>query len=312
MAAVFCFFWAACASTAKKDSRTVSVMNWNVETFFDAQKDGTEYKEFLNPKTQWSKEKYEDRLDRLASVIKTLNCDVIVLEEIEKAGQIKDIKNRLSSFFWKTSYKYSFFAIEKGAAIGCAVLSRYPISKSNIHSLDIQCGKKQPSMRPIMRVELDIKGKPLVLLVNHWKSKAGGAKESDIWRDYQEKLLSRLIKESTGEGKAVVACGDFNRSIEEFRYEKKAESNVTLKGGAEVFSPWYNDSGELLETGSYFFRGNWERIDNFFLAGGAVATKFKAENSGEWANAEGKPRRYSAKTGRGYSDHLPLSCKISF
>lgn len=305
------FLFLSCTALSA-ESRKISVMNWNLETFFDAVDDGTEYKEFTGTKSKWNREKYEIRLDRLAQVVRTLDCDVVVVEELEKAGQVRDIKNRLPRPFWKKPYKYSFFAHQKGSPIGCAVLSRYPIVKATIHSLDIQSeNTKQPPLRPIIRAILDVDGKEITLFANHWKSKSGGAEQSEIWRNYQEKLLSKLILESVSRGEFVVACGDFNRAIEEFKFEQNESANIELKGGAAVFSPWYSENGKLTEDGSYVFKGKWEKIDHFFLAGGARAVRFSAEK-GEWCDKNGNPKKYSVKSGRGYSDHLPLKCTVAF
>lgn len=306
-------FLAACSSvSADGGGRSLSVMCWNAETFFDAVRDGTEYEEFRGG--GWDRGRYEERLDRLASVVKRLDCDVVVVEEMEKAGQLRDVANRLGWSFLGKPYRWTGFASEPDGAIGVAVMSRLPILSVTAHSVDAAppAGCVRPSMRPIMRVVVDVGGREISILVNHWKSKAGGAEASEFWRDAQERLLSRLVLRDVEAGLPVAACGDFNRSIEEFRREVRGSANVSLKGGAAVFSPWYAADGSLPDPGSYWFRGGWERIDHFFLAGGAVAESFRAECDGEWADAEGRPRRYSVRSGRGYSDHLPLTCTISF
>ena len=71
-------------SDTTKDSETecLKLMNWNLQTFFDSNFDGNEYTEFKNKKSGWSQEKYEIRLDRLASVVKKLDADVVIMEEI--------------------------------------------------------------------------------------------------------------------------------------------------------------------------------------------------------------------------------------
>lgn len=58
----------ACCDSGKSE---VKIANWNVQTFFDANNDGTEYSEFAKSKT-WGEEMYKERLKRLCSVIKNL------------------------------------------------------------------------------------------------------------------------------------------------------------------------------------------------------------------------------------------------
>lgn len=311
----------SCAGVFSDDSKenakeSIKVMNWNLQTFFDANFDGNEYAEYKSPKSGWSQQRYEARLDKLASVIKETDADVIIMEELEKEEQIQDIANRLSGTFdFKKLYSQAIFATNEGASIGCAVLSRLPIEEVTVHALDIREGSKQPSMRPIIRLSILSKDRELTIFVNHWKSKSGGAEESEIWRKRQEKLLADLIWAAKKDG-AVLAVGDFNKEISEFDINLSATEgkNVILHGSedVEVYSPWINDSGEIQKTGSYWYKNHWERIDHFFVCGNIELTDFCAETEGEWADSEGRPLRYQIWSGRGYSDHLPITCTVKF
>ncbi|WP_191014050.1 endonuclease/exonuclease/phosphatase family protein [Treponema zioleckii] len=318
---VFLAIFGACAissscSESSKNEKEVSILNWNLETFFDAQFDGNEYKEFKNSKSGWSKEKYCARLERLCEVIKAMDCDIVVMEELEKKEQLYDISNRLSGSFSRSDlYSYGCFSAAKNASIGSGIISRYPILNVSVHELSISSeDSSQPSMRPIIQADFLIDGKPLTVFVNHWKSKSGGEAESEVWRDYQEKQLSRLIRSSQKSDYAVIACGDFNRDISEFAFRQGEKLNISLKGEEETFvhSPWFNQTGELIEPGSYWFRDEWERIDNFFAAENATITYFAPQIGGAWADAEGHPQSYKLYNGSGYSDHLPIKCTVAF
>ncbi len=298
-------------------------MNWNLETFFDGEFDGNEYSDFSSPKSGWSKEKYEIRLNRLANVIKTLDADIVIMEEIEKQEQIYDISNRLAGTFdFNKSYRYALFSKKEGSSIGCAVISRLPLSEFCVHSLSITSQKReQPSMRPIIEFSVSKNNRNLTFFVNHWKSKSDGEAESEVWRNFQENQLSRLMQKSLGEGKAVIALGDFNRDIKEFSIIEKKENeenqahkeNIMLGkkhgGRVEVYSPWIDSPNE---SGSYFYDGHWERIDHFFAAGGVQIHDFKNETDGEWCTNEGLPKNYRLWNGSGYSDHLPLTCVLEW
>ena len=65
----------ACCDSGKSE---VKIANWNVQTFFDANNDGTEYSEFAKSKT-WGEEMYKERLKRLCSVIKKLAADIFIM-----------------------------------------------------------------------------------------------------------------------------------------------------------------------------------------------------------------------------------------
>ncbi len=114
------------------------------------------------------------------------------------------------------------------------------------------------------------------------------------------------------EGGAVLAAGDFNRDIEEFIHEESDGFNVRLRGSENlmVYSPWLCAASSTV--GSYWYKEHWERIDHFFACGSTKIISFAPQNDGNWADSEGKPRKYKVYNGYGYSDHLPILCKVAF
>ncbi len=310
---------------AQTKNSTLTIVNWNLQCFFDSVTEGTEYTEFLKAKN-WGKDAYQTRLQRLSESIKKINADIFVFEEIENQNVIMDISNMLSDFSFnrKKNWNYAVFAKNPGESIGCAVLSRHPVQEYTLHNLDIRIdSQKQPAMRPIIRVILDINGTPLTLLVNHWKSKSGGEEKSEIWRDWQESNLSELFNEARAENQNVIACGDFNRDIKEF-LKTGGEANFCLRklhpepGGSyrqventPVINPWYNEKDQLLEPGSYYFNESFERIDSFFVSPAVKILDF-SPLKGAWSTDEGVPVKFQIYSGQGYSDHLPVQCTILF
>lgn len=307
----------------------IKIVTWNVQTFFDAVNDGNEYSEFRKS-DRWSQNAYEARLKTLCGAIKKLDAEVYVLEEVEKADIIYDISNALAGDVWHRRKKlnYALFAKDAGSSIGCAVLSRLPLSNATVHSLDIRTEQdKQPMMRPLIEVTVTKNKRPLTIYVNHWKSKAGGEEKSERWRNWQESVLAgRILR--LGEG-ASISCGDFNRDISEFSAidcgvpeDARAQPpNVLLRyagffgaRGVETYSPWLDEdaSAQCGSQGSYFFRESWERIDHFFAAGGATLREFTVATGAPWTNPDGTPDSYKVYSGFGCSDHLPLLCTIFF
>lgn len=341
-----CFFCLGCNVSQSENpvksreivafDKKVSFACWNAQTFFDAKVDGDEYAEFKK-EGRWSAEKYSARLKRLCEVFRDLNPDVFVLEEIESLAVAQDISNFLAGNSWseKKSWNYVCFARNKNSSIGCAVFSRFALTDLKTHNLDVRVQKKdQPSSRPVMQVCVNVDDKNLILFVNHWKSKAGGSEESEIWRDWQEALLAFCVKsefENSGNN-AFVLCGDFNRDVTEFvcdfdgakgiSGDSNVGGNVALrtfdaKGHksdfVRVFSPWFSKSGNFsTEKGSYFYKENWERIDNVFAFGSLKISNFTPAFEGAWAKENGVPFRYMIYNGEGYSDHLPLICDLLF
>lgn len=332
---IFSFAFTSCYAK-ETSSKSISIVNWNVQTFFDGNNDGIEYSEFQKS-SRWGQDAYKTRLLKLCSAIKEINADIFVFEEIENAGIIYDISNQLAGNSWnnKNSWNYSCFAKNPKDAIGCAVISKFPLLKMTIHNLDIRTEKlKQPSMRPILKVEFSSDEKTYCLLVNHWKSKSSGAEESEIWRKWQESVLCSRFLENLQN--PVVACGDFNKDISEFtllentninsdanlllsqspnvKLSKILEdvSNETygLQSFSEVYSPWKNAFGLLQEPGSYYYDSKWERIDHFFANEKVLVSGFSVITNGEWCDENLIPKRYKIYSGEGFSDHLPIKCLI--
>ena len=299
------------AAVSEEKTRSLKVMNWNLQTFFDAQFDGNEYTDFKSAKSGWNEEKYTLRLERLATVITALDADVLVFEELEKEAQLQDISNKLAGTFRLSKlYPYGTFASGRNSSIGCAILSRFPLTDITVHELDVRTSEgTQPAMRAIIRATVLVGEKRLVLFVNHWKSKSGGAEASEVWRKKQEAQLARLMAESLKTEKALLALGDCNKDITEFSC---AGNSVVLDSFLRVNSPWLTEDGSAQKTGSYWYKGAWERIDQFFTAGNARVSNFCAENNGVWADSAGYPLRYKLWNGSGYSDHLPLTATVSF
>lgn len=293
-----------------------TIANWNVQTFFDAVTDGNEYSEFT--KDNWTEEKYKTRLQRLTDVIFTINADIFVFEEIENREVLQDLSNYLySKNSSMNKWKFYCFAKEQNSSIGCAVISRFPLENFCVHSLKIQTqNTKQPSSRPILQVTANINEKKLMIFVNHWKSKSGGSEKSDIWRDWQETILGFVATKNQNEfdSNGVIFIGDFNRDLSEF-YNENEQSIIRIANFGEqknlsMYSVW--DFIQNEEIGSYYYKGQWSKIDNMFLNENLRIIDFFPFINEMWTNEQDIPQKYSIYNGQGYSDHLPIFCALEF
>lgn len=299
----------------------LSITSWNLQTFFDGETSGNEYSQFIKAKN-WGNEAYVLRIQRLCSVIRQLDSDVFVMEEIENENVLYDIYNFLAGE-WnsKKVYNYAAFATNSGSSIGIGIVSRYPLQNLTVHSLELQTIKNQPSMRPLVSVEVLVKNKTIAVFMNHWKSMSGGKEESEVWRNWQESVLAKEIGIREDCGMPWIAAGDFNRDLNDF-YFVEPEQNVVLReinngiqgeNGVVVKNPWLSDIGEIVEPGSYYYQGEWSRIDHFFYGSNVQMIKFVPEIKGEWCDDQTMiPIGYKIYNGSGYSDHLPISCRIIF
>lgn len=298
----------------KRKIKSLTITNWNLQTFFDGNNDGVEYDQFRKSKEMWNEDYYEERLIRLCKLIEEINSDVFVMEEIENEKILYDISNRLSHNAWnkKKMYNYAAFGKEKGNSIGCAVISKHEITDIKFHALDVRTeNESAPQMRSVMQVDFNAGDRNLCMFVNHWKSKSGGEEQSEKWRLWQENILAREFAESS-QSVLSFATGDFNKDILDFN--RTVENEILFTGIGEkenmmfqLYSPWNEQN---TDEGSYFFRGKWEKIDHFFFADKNCFEDFTVEKNEKIIKPDGTPARYEIYNHMGYSDHLPITCKV--
>lgn len=306
----------------------VSVISWNLQTFFDGMTEGTEYSQFKG--AYWSEDMYKNRLETLCNFIRETEADVYVFQEIENTAILQDISNELVGLrAAKKGYEYSCFSKEEGDALGMAILSRYPLEDCNVHQIDERVclglndfstsknmkdgtNLEQPRTRAILHAKVRVSEEKYFSLYScHWKSKYGGADVSEVWRNAQERLLANLLVESA---KQYLVVGDFNRTIEEFIAESDLiDGKVLLQGcknDLRIASQWIGYNDLIRDEGSYYYENQWEKIDHIFHSEALEVIDFRTIKSTITANEDGFPYRYSMVTKKGSSDHLPLFCVL--
>lgn len=308
-------------SKSKTGTSSLKITSWNLQTFFDGETSGREYSEFIKSK-EWGTEAYIARIEKLCSVIHQLDSDVFIMEELENEKILYDIYNFLAGE-WNSRkiYNYGAFASDSGSSIGIGILSRFPLSELEVHSLDVQINGKQPSMRPLVCVNVNSGNTSIKLLLNHWKSMSGGKDESEYWRKRQECVLANEIKSLEEKGIPWISAGDFNRDLNDFN-NMELENYISLESFRDgcfyaneiaVRNSWKTEEGVLLEPGSYYYKGDWSRIDHFFYGTTATISQFWPEINGDWCDSvTGIPKAYKLYNQTGYSDHLPITCIVTF
>ena len=314
----------------------VVVMTYNTQTFFDHVTSGAEFSEFK--KKDWTEELYTERLQRLAQVLSEAAVppqeeahplleairgampkkgnppSIAVLQEIENEGVLRDVASFLPN---QGFYSHiAFIPAGKKGAFSTGILSVFPIESVKVHALaggrpaDGALGAEiaassLASLRPLAEVAFATGRGKLVVFAAHWKSKggSGSAEENRRIRLLQEELLAERIRllERDEPGAPFIVCGDFNQQPEDFAIMRR-----------------YPCAWDFLprEAGTYFWRGEREKIDNIF-----VSPQFKDSiESGESGffvaehgflfGSDGEPAAFRIYTGKGYSDHLPLVFKF--
>lgn len=310
-------------------AKPFKVATYNVQNLFDAHYVGTEYEDYTS-KHNWTKRMVEIKLNHTAEVICDLNADILGLQEVENSAILHRLMKRLEKV--GCAYEYSAITHKSGAPIQVALLSRYPIIKQR----DLQVGFEE-RVRNILEVEVDVKGHPLTLFVNHWKSKAYKGFESKRIR-YAKALMSRL--EKMPGGKEYIILGDLNSdynaylSLEEKLNDtngKTAFNDVLQTKKGEFLVEEYEMPGAskgihftlwkelpLEQRWSHKFYGKKSSLDHIVLPRHMfdgrgvdyVNNSFKVFKRSYLFTKRGYINQWQYKNGKhrgkGYSDHLPL------
>jgi len=304
------------------DVATYTFLSYNVHNLFDDTDQGTEYPEYSVAKGSWSRTEYLKKLENLGKVIRESSpggADFLAFYEIENQRVLKDL---IDLYLKRMGYRNYAAITLPNAPMGLGFITRLPVRSCKTHQ-PISRGFPQ---RPIVEVEVDCGGNPLVVFLCHFKSKTEGAEATERNRVASAELLRKRIQTLLEEdpSREVLILGDLNENIDEQdrvggRYPTALvpmESATSETGGLIVsrdpaastperdvlYSPWF---AEGIEKGSYWYRGNWETIDHVLISANLlkppnlVYTRFRVVNLPYLLNTAGQP----AST---YSDHLPL------
>ena len=306
-------------------SLDLKIATYNVENLFDDKFDGSEYKEYIPNKHNWTKAILNKKIEHISQVICDLNADVIALEEVENERALNLLQNHLNRVGCK--YKYSAITHKNGSSIQVALLSKVPIKSSK--DIKVSYSKKDRDI-----LEVTLKTNPaLTIFANHWRSKS--APESQRLK-YAKALLKR-IKQMPKDSEYII-LGDFNSAYNECINISKENNDTNGVCGIDTTLKTYyknrlikfrdklnldfyhyNLWSELPahKRWSHDFYGKKEAIDSiiippslndkkgwFYKRGTFNVFKkrylFKKHNLNRWEY------KHSKHTGKGYSDHLPI------
>ncbi len=327
-------FWLACPAQAK----TFKIASYNVENLFDLFRQGTEYPEYIpGSPYRWNKQTLNIKLNNIAKVIKDLGADIIGLQEIESESALILLQQRLKEF--NVDYPYRVIADSRPTAVKCALLSKFPITEKKEIKL------RDESARNILMATVNIDNIPLIIFINHWKSK----RSPESFRIKYAQALKKEIKKIKKTTDFLI-IGDFNSNYNEYETflssrqlnntsgitginhvlktvknkQPVNESFLTGKDNSEyLYNLWlelnpekrwsYNFFGEkntpdsIIVCKALYDSEGISYIDNSFNRFNADYL-MKNDRIYRWQRSKrGKGRHL----GRGYSDHLPVFAYFS-
>jgi len=290
--------------------REFTVVSYNVENLFDQDDDerNAHYGDYrLTPNAAGKTSNYGElvTLDgqqmtwtdvKIAGIRRALlgidaaGPEIIGLTEIESKLALEGQFNNLRDLGYQTVQFSEWSADMTPTAIGMGVISKFPmLAWSVIKVATPTPAPVQPAdseaARPILRVTLDVHGQPLVVYVNHWKSK-GGPESARI--EYARALQADIDALLTENAKAdYIVLGDMNSDynenviIEPFHNDSDGMTglNDIIKAQGDELKVLRNESPALKYNLHYeldrsarktaWHQGfNWSTLDNMVIGAG--------------------------------------------
>jgi endonuclease/exonuclease/phosphatase family metal-dependent hydrolase len=188
---------------ASAGADTIKIATYNVGNLFDAIDNETEYPEY-DPAGPygWNRAMAEAKAANIARVLTGLQANIVCLQEVESRRALDLLLNKLNDN--GLPYPYSAIAEQKDTAVKCAVICTFPI-------IDRQELSPGENMRSILQVTIECGHRPLVLFLNHWKSKQGPESRRVAYARALKKAIDRLDPDAD-----YIIAGDFNANYDEF------------------------------------------------------------------------------------------------
>lgn len=298
------------------------IMSWNVQNIMDDKLDGDEYSDYT-PSKGWDEVAYLRRLKSASIIIKNENPDIVFLQEIEHSGVLKDL---IEKYLVRKGYKYYGAVKNDGSAISIGFVSKIEPTLIKVHGVE--------NNRPVLQVDLKIKGEDVTFLAVHAKSKYGGESSTEEDRISLAKTLKSQLQKQGDH--MVIMVGDFNEDPTKQTDEMTAlilgsdknYYNYTEKGSLGIsdnrysmfsymmYSPLLDNEIIKSMKGTYFYNGEWSSIDqimgNVFLIddSGLDFKSFKIVNNSMLLTSAGIPYRWEIQGLCGISDHLPVTMTL--
>lgn len=369
-------------ASASKDQKILTIASYNVENLFD-QKDDTRNESYgdyrITPNTIGQSSNYGERapFDRselsfteikIKGIRKTLlgidpsGPDIIGLVEIESRYALEELFESVKDLGYVAAQFSEWKTDMKPSAIGLGLLSKYPVISWDL-VMPIASDKSEtqqwvdnasvteslsykgstPGQRPILRVEVSVEGLPLVVYVNHWKSKSAPESHRAAYARGLSHDIDRLLKDRPNA--EYIVLGDLNSAYNESEIMESNHNdtngltgiNDILKAGsskeklAEDPAARYNLVFEVDETSrpsAWYPSFGWSSLDHMIIGGSLYDGKGidYVDNSFHVARPQDfklqflftdndvpkrwyskhKGRKFTSHAPGGYSDHLPL------
>jgi predicted extracellular nuclease len=308
------------------------IMFYNTENLFDTKDDSmTNDEEFLpGSEKNWTEARYQAKLLNIFKTIAAVGekeaPEIICFAEIENRKVLNDLIRRTP--LDKYPYRVIHYDSPDRRGIDVAVIYRSDLlGELDSKPIGIRFSfDSAASTRDILYVKLNTtRSDTIQLFVNHWPSRRGGEKQSEVNRAYVASVLRAKVDSLFHRNPAskIIITGDFNDEPQDksLSVHLKAESFHDSVAADSI----YNLSKLLLENckcGTYRYKAEWNMLDQFLVSGSLLSARKSLHTcpeclhigNYEFLHTEDKKyggikpfRTYQGpKYIGGFSDHLPI------
>lgn len=337
---VVLFFLVSHIACAQRADNSFTVAFWNLENLFDTVDDPLKNDDEFLPDAvkQWNQERLERKFYNLSRVIRSMNegrgPDLLGVCEVENQDLLETLINK---YFPEKSYKALSPESPDQRSIQTGII--YDSKKLTLLATSTDTVNIEPPTRLILGVVLLFnKQDTIYSFVNHWPSRRGGEKESELKRIEAAKVLRGRIDKIFSENKSakVIIMGDFNdepTNLSIWKYlgaepllcssSSESPNSMELDKNSNLFNLAFEsyNRGE----GSYKHQDNWNMLDQIIVSRELIIGKklkyqcdsfevfkpdFMVTKTGKFAGTPfptyGSNNRYLG----GYSDHFPVIAKF--
>ncbi len=308
-----------------------SIVFYNVENLFDTidQPDVIDEDFLPTGKLKWNTKRYQLKLNHIVEAL-TFNLAenplMIGLVEVENDAVVMDVAKtgRLASTNYQLVHKNSL----DSRGIDCALLvdaSRFKVLTSEFLTVTIDSIPNFKT-RDILYVKGLLAGNKTVhVFVNHWPSRRGGEKESEIRRVQAATVARKKINEILAQDPkaTILLMGDFNDHPTDKSMDEVLGAKQLSDKSAQLYNLLYDD--QLAGKGTHSYQGKWGVLDQFVVSKGLFTGKRGVKLSPKDATIVYEEKLlFTQKDGTkkpattyggdnyygGYSDHLPIQLRL--
>lgn len=319
-----------------RDTLTFRIVSYNVENLFDFRHDTlkNDY-EFLPDATRhWNYSKYRKKLDNIARVIIATGGwtppALVALCEVENDSVMRDLTRY--SALREADYRYVMTQSPDERGIDVALLYQRNLFKLlSYQSLPVDKPRKNSRpTRDILHVSgLLLNRDTLDVLVAHFPSRSGGARESEPYRLLAARKVKHAIDSlyTIRQHPQIVLLGDFNDYPENKSVKEVLEAAApsTLQDSLhpqKLYHLLARKTKTRKHFGSYKYQGEWGLLDHIIVSGTLLqehaplyteeakadvfCLPFLLTRDKKYEGQQPFRTYYGMKYQGGYSDHLPV------